>query len=538
MSLARPAKIEMTKFRLIGDYLHLWAREAPNREALVLNQIRWSYGQFQERVLACARALINAGVSKGDRVLFLSTPRPEFMIIYLAATEIGAVCGGLSPKSQLEEYRHRLSDSKPTVLLSLLRSGDRDFTPDLTSLMKGNPQIRRLVTLNGQIPGLSTSFEDFLKEGREVPLETYQRARAGVRTEDPAMIVFTSGTTGKPKGALLSHQSLINGFAGAQTYIRLSSPLRIICHLPINHIGAAGQIATFALIAGGGIYFLESFSAEETLELVQKEHINILGQVPTQFEMQLALPNFAEYDLSSVEEILWSGAPASKSMVEKLSGSVKARLGTNYGATETSGPVTWTGPEAAPEDLYKTVGRPTHCFEFKIADGQGRPVQAGETGEICIRGSVFLGYMNNEEATREVFDLEGWLHTGDLGVCDPKGNIRLVGRLKEMFKSGGLNVYPREIEDLLENHPGIAKAAVIGVPDPLYQEVGWAFILPRPGTKMNEAELKAYCLDQVSRYKIPKRFIFREEFPLLTTGKIDKKDLQRQAAELLKKDQE
>ena len=150
------------KFRLIGDYLHLWAQEVPNREALVLNDIRWTYGQFQDRVTAFARALMNSGVKRGDRVLFLSTPRPEFMIVYLATTEIGAIWGGLSPKAQLEEYRHRVSDSKPTILLSLIQSGDRDYTSDLTTLMRENPQIRRLITLNGKIPGLSTSFDDFL----------------------------------------------------------------------------------------------------------------------------------------------------------------------------------------------------------------------------------------------------------------------------------------------------------------------------------------------------------------------------------------
>jgi acyl-CoA synthetase (AMP-forming)/AMP-acid ligase II len=527
----------MEKLRLIGDYLHLWAREAPKQEALVLNDLRWNYGEFQDQVITCARALINTGVKRGDRVLLLSTPRPEFMIIYLATTEIGAIWGGLSPKSQLDEYRQRLSDARPTVLFSLIQSGDRDYTFDLTHLMKENPQIRRLITLNDKIPGLSTPLDDFLTEGREVPLETYQMVRATVRTEDPAMIVYTSGTTGKPKGALLSHKSLIHGFVGATTYVHLSSPLRIICHLPINHIGAAGQMATFALIAGGAIYYMESFSAEGTLELVQREHINVLGQVPTQFELELALPNFEEYDMSSVEEMLWSGAAASKDMVEKLSKSVKARLATNYGATETSGPVTWSPPDATLEELYMTVGRPTNLYEFKIAEAQGRPVPVGETGEICIRGSVFLGYMNNEEATREAFDPEGWLHTGDLAVSDPKGNIRLVGRIKEMFKSGGLNVYPREIESLLENHGDVAKAVVIGMPDPLFQEVGWAYIMPHPGAELDEEELKAYCLNKVSRYKIPKRFIVREAFPLLPTGKIDKKDLQRQAAKLLEKDQ-
>jgi acyl-CoA synthetase (AMP-forming)/AMP-acid ligase II len=283
---------------------------------------------------------------------------------------------------------------------------------------------------------------------------------------------------------------------------------------------------------------MENFSAEGTLELVQQEHINVLGQVPTQFELQLALPNFEEYNLSSVEEILWSGAPASKNMVTKLSRSVKARLATNYGSTETSGPVTWTPPEATLEELSTTVGQPTHCFEFKIVDGQGRTVPVGETGEICIRGSVFLGYLNNEEATREALDSEGWLHTGDLAVSDPRGNIRLVGRFKEMFKSGGLNVYPREIEILLEHHHDLAKAVVIGVPDPLFQEVGWAFIQPHPGAKLNEEELKAYCMSKVSQYKIPKRFIIRDAFPLLPTGKVDKEDLKRAVADLLKKDQQ
>lgn len=348
----------MEKFSLIGDYLHYWAREAPDRDALVLDDIRWTYKEFKTKVEACAKAFISNGVKKGDRVLLLSSPRPEFMVIYIAATEIGAVWGGLNIKSQLDEYQYRLSHSKPKILISQLKFDGRDYTPDLETLMKENPGILKLVTLDGIIKDLSVSFEEFLNEADKVTQKKYYSVRKVVKTKDPAMIVYTSGTTGKPKGALLAHKGLIASYVNQKNYIKLSSPMR--CIVPggtISHIGVAGDCSTWTLINGGGIYFSEKFIPGEILEIVQHERITFLPGVPTMFQMELALPNFEEYDLSSLEVIWWSGAAAPKDMVNRLE-KLGIQLSTSYGMTETSGSVTFTRPEATFEELLMTIGRP------------------------------------------------------------------------------------------------------------------------------------------------------------------------------------
>jgi acyl-CoA synthetase (AMP-forming)/AMP-acid ligase II len=266
------------------------------------------------------------------------------------------------------------------------------------------------------------------------------------------------------------------------------------------------------------------------MELVQRERITLWGQVPTMFLLQLALPDFDGYDLSAVEVIFFSGAPMPRPAVDELS-QLGASLVTGYGLTETCGPVTLSEPGAGIAALSETIGRPLPEFEFKIADEEGRPVQPGQTGEICIRGDcVFQGYFNDPDATGAAIDGDGWFHTGDLAYLEEgDGNARLVGRLNERFKSGGYNIDPREIENVLEQHPGIALACVVPVADPLYHQVGYAFLLPKPGAALNEPEVRSFCHERLSNYKVPKRIIVREQLPMLAIGKIDRKALAEEA---------
>jgi fatty-acyl-CoA synthase len=274
---------------------------------------------------------------------------------------------------------------------------------------------------------------------------------------------------------------------------------------------------------------MESFDPVGSLDAIERERLNVWGGVPTMLQLCVETPGFDRRDLSSLEYVLWGGAAAPRPLLERLA-RLGVKLATSYGMTESTGSVTYTDLDADLDTLAETVGRPHPGYQVRLAREDGRPCAPGEEGEIRVRGDfVMLGYFNRPEATAETLDAEGWLHTGDVAVARADGNWRLVGRKSEMFKSGGYNVYPREIEIALESHPGVAMAAVVGVPDPLYQEVGHAFVLPRGDTEPSEAELRAFLRERLANYKVPKRLFVRRELPMLPIGKIDRVRLAEEA---------
>ena len=274
---------------------------------------------------------------------------------------------------------------------------------------------------------------------------------------------------------------------------------------------------------------MEGFDPQGLLQLTQNERLSVLAGVPTMLQITLAQPNFAEFDLSCVQWVIWSGAACPRNVVERYA-QLGARLGTSYGMTETTGSVTYSDADADVDTLAETVGRPEQRYDVRIVDSNGKTCDVGEQGELQVRGDfIMTGYFNQPDATRDAIDADGWLHTGDVAVTRKDGNIKLVGRLSEMYKSGGYNVYPREIELALEAHPQVALAAVIGVPDELYQEVGHAYVIPAPEASIDEAALQTYARDHLANYKVPKRFFIREQLPMLPVGKVDKTALKQMA---------
>jgi fatty-acyl-CoA synthase len=509
----------------ISDYVGYYAERQPAAEAMVLDDRRVTYNELRKQVDAVARAFIAAGVAKGDRVATLATPHPDFWTIFLASASIGAVWVGLNPRYQLDEYRYVIGDCEPVLFLTRTRIGDRNFAPDIGALQSQSTTLRQVVVL-GDDPLLAqaTSMAAFLAAGRAVDHGLLASRRAEVAPSDPALIVYTSGSTGRPKGALLPHRGLVRCSRNQMRYWR-ADPVRVLNYLPINHIGCVGDISSWALVAGGCIVFLEKFDPARSMELTAGEHCTVWGGVPTTIIMCLALPDFARFDLSSLQLIVWGGAAAPADLIRKLRTIVPA-LSNSYGMTETVGSVTFAGPCDDVDLLAETVGFPVPDYEFRISDADGMPVPAGEVGEICVRGDFIMrGYWRRPQETAETIDADGWLHTGDLALTRADGSIRLVGRLKEMFKSGGYNVYPREIEIVLEGCAGVAMAAVVGVPDPVFSEVGHAFILRDPGASISTSALEAACRAHLANYKVPKHFVIEDELPLLPIGKLDKRRL-------------
>jgi len=523
---------QLPVFEKVADYLHFYTKTSAETDALVIGDTRINYRQLSELVSKYAKALIAAGISKGDRVATLCTPQPDYFITFLACSSIGAVWMGLNPKYQIDEYRYVLKDATPKLIFSYSQIGERSYLDILDTLKKENESLEQVVII-GDLSTESPFISDkqFLTAGSDVSNETLLRRYKSIDATDPALLVYTSGSTGNPKGALI-HQYGLTKVARVQNGYWDVDPVRIINFLPVNHLGCLGDISLYCFIAGGTQVFMEDFDPDGFNQLMQDEKITIWGGVPTSVQMSVEHPDFHHYDLSALQMIIWSGAAASEPLIQKLL-SICPRLSNSYGQTESVGSICFAGPTDDIDELANSVGAPVPCYEVRIVDERGSKVEVGESGEIQVRGDFIMqGYLNQPEKTAETIDSNGWLKTGDLGLVREDGNVTLVGRLKEMFKSGGYNVYPREIEQVLENFSGVELVAVVSSKDDLFGEVGIAYIQVKEGIKIEPEQLKSWCKSKMVNYKVPKKFVLMDSLPLLPIGKIDKKALSRMALEL------
>ena len=487
----------------ISDYVFHYAEHAPDRLALAQDDRRLTYRQLARSVQRCARALLANCIEKGDRVAMLATPSIEFYVVYMATVSIGAIWLGLNPRHRLGEVRDVVDDAAPKLIISRMTIGDRSYLSELASLMCAPTSLQRLIVLDGTPEPGATHFDAFVDEGESVLPADYENARARVTGPDCALLIYTSGSTGKPKGAMLSHRGIVRCRLIEAEHWNLDRPTTVV-NLPINHIAGGDEIPDYCLVCGGAAHYMEKFDARATLELIQRERLSYILQFPTQFQLMVSVPDFDDFDLSSLELVVWAGAPASRDLLARLS-QLDARLATAWGQTETSGEVTFTDADADFEVLSHTLGKIEPRFESRLVAANGQLSPPGEPGELHVRDAIVMtGYFARPQATREAIDEDGWLHTGDVLRLRPDGNVELVGRLKEMYKSGGYNVYPREIEIAIESHAAVAMAAVVAVPDPLYQEVGHAFVETQPGLALDASELEAYCRTKARQLQDPK----------------------------------
>ena len=515
----------------ISDYVAWHARERPDAEAMVIGETRFCYAQFADQVDKLAKALLAAGVEKGDRVATLSTPSPDYFVAFLAASSIGAIWIGLNPRYQLDELAYVTRDSEPKVLLARTRIEERKYTAELTALRKRTPSISSLVIFDpddGEPVEGAVGYDAFLATAADVSNDALEAARHECGGRDPCMIVYTSGSTGQPKGALLHHEGIV-AFSLEQNRLWPIAPMRALNYFPINHIGCVVDLSTPTLVAGGAIIFLEQFTPRASLSLMETERITLWGSVPSTFQLQFNEQDFDRVDLSAVQMIMWGGASMPREMIDRLLG-YGVPLATNYGLTESGSAITAIPPMRDPEILEKTVGWPFPGVEIRLVGADGQEVEDGEAGEILARSKYnMLGYWRRSEATAETLLDGGWLATGDLGQRNPDGSYSIVGRIKEMYKSGGYNVYPREIEATIESHPAVDIAAVVSTDDKVWQEIGVAYVTAN--AELTVEALEEFCRARLANYKLPKRFILVDQLPLLPIGKIDKVALRERARE-------
>ncbi len=524
----------------IGRYFDAACARHAGREALIACQhdVRLSYAQLREQVDALACALIRLGLVPGERIGIWSPNRVEWTLMQFASAKAGLVLVNVNPAYRLNELEYALNKVGCRALVSASRFKSSDYlamlaelAPELATCEPGALRAARLPTLEFVIrlddqttPGM-INFAALLAAPSSDELAWLQSLGEQLQFDEPINIQFTSGTTGSPKGATLSHHNILNNGFFVGEGIKLVPGDRVCIPVPLYHCFGMVMGNLGALTHGAAmVYPGEAFDPLTTLQAVAAEHCTALYGVPTMFIAQLDHPRFAEFDLSSLRTGIMAGSPCPTAVMTAVMTRMNIRDVTiAYGMTETS-PVSFQTAVDDPLDCrVGTVGRVhPHC-EVKIVDVAGRIVARGETGELCTRGyPVMLGYWGDEARTREAIDAAGWMHTGDLATLDDAGYCRIVGRIKDMVIRGGENIYPREIEEFLHRHPAIADVQVVGVPDAKYGEELCAWIVLRPGQSLTDDALRAFCRGQIAHYKIPRHIRFVDGFPMTVTGKIQK----------------
>ncbi len=513
----------------ISDYVDLHAQARPDSLALSFEETSFTYKQLDQAVTNCAKALLKLGVNQGDRVAYFGNPTPYFWIHFLATGRVGAIWTGLNPKYTSGELSYVMGDAQPRFIFAQAVVAGKNKSAELEALAK---EADASLHLFGQEQTIGADFEAFCLQGGEVSDDALRHRQNKVDTHDPAFIVYTSGTTGRPKGALLSHYGA--NFCSIIAVERKGLTGRsIICNLPINHVGAIGDICTRTLIGGGTIHFQEKFDAIAMMKLIAEKRISVWGAVPAVFQISVNDPFFKTADLSSVDLIAWGGARMPVDLLKTLQKKTGATQFTSgYGMTETVGGVTYSRLEDDLEILANTIGTPDPRQPLRIWHAENRPICPGEEGEIQVLGNFIMkGYWERPEETADAFTEDGWFRTGDVAIIRPDGNLELVGRLSEMYKSGGYNVYPREVELAIEELEQIALAAVVSAPDPVFQEVGHAYIVLKPGQGIVPDDITKALRTVLANYKIPKQIFILDELPMLPIGKVDKKALKSRSAD-------
>jgi fatty-acyl-CoA synthase len=536
----------------IGDMLDDIAARFPENDALIVHHqnIRYTYREFNAVVDACAQAFLAIGIQKGDRVGMWSPNRYEWTVTQFATAKIGAVLVNINPSYRLHELEYALNQSECTALVTADQFKTTHFTemlfalaPELKDAQKGAlqaskiPHLRTIINLAAAEFPRMWSWDNFLQQAKNSSPEALKARQKTLSSDEAINIQYTSGTTGFPKGATLSHHNILNNGYFVAELMEFTNQDRLVIPVPLYHcfgmvMGNLGCVTHGAAM----IYASEGFEPAAALAAVEKEKATGLYGVPTMFIAELDLPNFDQFDLTSLRTGIMAGSPCPIEVMKKVQSLMHiSQMEIAYGMTETSPVSTQTRIGTPLEKQVSTVGQIHPHLEVKIVDPEtGLTVPRGEAGELCTRGySVMLGYWKNDIATQNAIDQARWMHTGDLATMDEEGYVKIVGRIKDMIIRGGENIYPREIEEFLYTHPKISDVQVIGVPDAKYGEAVMAWVRLKDGETLTYEDIKEYCSGQIAHFKIPQYVRFSDSFPMTVTGKIRKVEMREVSIEEL-----
>jgi len=502
-----------------ADILTNRARLTPDREALydLTSSVRYSFAQLNARANCAANFLHERyGVQKGDRISILAHNSVVYVDLLFGVGKIGAIFAPLNWRLTSRELTYILNDCQPKLLLV-----GPEFASEYEE-MKGSITVEHVISLKGADIPKAEAYEGLLGDASQS-----EPVGVPIGADDPICILYTSGTTGPPKGAVLPHRQILWNAINTVISWGLSEKDVSPILTPMFHSGGLFVFLVPLIYSGGRILLARSFDCEASLQMIQDEKCTVILGVPTLFQVWMNSPQLQKIDFSRVHFFISGGAPCPPSLIEAWTQATGVPLRQGYGLTEVGvNCFSMTDEEALSK--RGSVGKPIFHSRMRLVDGNENDVAVGETGELLIQGPhVCLGYWKNEQATQEAL-ADGWFHTGDMARMDEEGFFYIAGRFKDMIISGGENVYAAEVEAVFREHPAVADAALIGQPDEKWGEIGLMIVVCKPDRTVSAGELLKFCEGKLAKYKIPKRIEFMNSLPYSPYGKVMKAELKKQ----------
>lgn len=513
----------------LGKMLEEHARVRPDHTAYIFRETETTWKQYDEQANRIANAFLSIGLQPGDFIATLLPQSSAFSNIFAAAAKVGIVLVPLDLRNSVSEMAGLCRRTNPRILLSLAFNEE---TRKLAESLAEEVRFERVYSFMGSLHCENAEpYENLLEFPADPVPDT-----AAPAADDPFIVVFTSGTTGRPKGAMISHK---NTYAIARATVdswKISPEDRMLCNLPTSHVGGTHDLLAVQILAGATGVLAPSFDPQQMLQFCSKFGLTVIGGVPTMYRLTFNKCAVKDYDVDSVRLIIVSGEPSPVELIYQINSEFpNATVVASFGMTETSGFFTFTKLDDSLEVVARTEGTPYHAFDMKILRSDGQWAAAGEVGEMLVRGdSVISGYLEPEDNKGSFLD--GWHKSGDLGYMDANNYLHCAGRTKEMFISGGYNVYPLEIESYLNAHPKINSSCVIEIPDEIWGEVGCAFVVPEDGGAIREEEIEQYCRDGLADYKRPRKIIVEKDLPRTVVGKVARQEIRKNIRKYLPAD--
>ncbi len=531
----------------IGRMLDKTVESYPDNDALVCSEfgLRYTYREFREECARLAKGLMALGINRGEHIAIWATNVPQWVITQFGSARMGAVLVTVNTNYKLFELEYLLKQSDTTTLLLIQGTKDANYIdminqlcPELKNCQPGRLNSQRLPLLKNVIflgderhPGMYT-WGDIMEAGRDISDQELAAREASIEPDDVVNMQYTSGTTGFPKGVMLTHTNLVGNATSIAECMNFGASDRLCIPVPLFHCFGCVLGTLTCAVSGAAMVPLEAFNPTRVLETIEAERCTAVHGVPTMFITELEVLNKQQYNVSTLRTGIMAGSPCPIEVMKQVFDRMGMKeIVITYGQTEAAPGITMTRTSDSIERRVSTVGKALPGVEVKVVDpATGEEVPLGVQGEICARGyNVMKGYYKMPESTNAAIDREGWLHTGDLGVMDKEGYFRITGRIKDMIIRGGENIYPREIEEFLYTHPKVKDVQVVGVPSEKYGEEVMAFICLNQGEEVTVEEIKEFCTNKIARYKIPRYIAFVNSYPTTASGKVQKYKLREQA---------
>ncbi|MEC5422574.1 AMP-binding protein [Virgibacillus sp. C22-A2] len=537
----------------VGELLEEQVNLYPDHEAVIYPELnlRKTYQEFNEMVDQAAKGFMSLGIKKGENVAIWADNKPEWLTTQFATGKMGAVLVTVNTNYQAKELEYLLKQSEATTLIMAESYKGTSYIdilkqvcPELTGAEKGKlnsevlPLLKNIIVLSDNDYSYSYTWEEIMDYGRVVSFGELEERKKTLHYDDVINMQYTSGTTGFPKGVMLTHYNIVNNGNQIADCMKLTYEDRLCIPVPFFHCFGCVLGVLAAVSKGTTMVILEQFNAEKVLQAAAEEKCTALHGVPTMFIAELNHPDFSSYDLSHLRTGIMAGSTCPIEVMTNVMEKMGAQeITIAYGQTESSPVITQTRTDDPIELKVSTVGKPHPNVEVKITiPGTNTEQEVGIPGELLTRGyHVMKGYYNNLAATNEAIDDDGWLHTGDLAVMHENGYLEITGRIKDMIIRGGENIYPREVEEFLYQHPDVLDVQVVGLPDERLGEEIMAWIILKEGKQTTTDDIRKFCEGNISRHKIPKYIEFIDEYPMTASGKIQKFKLKESAIKQLQK---